>query len=54
VDPLPEEGAQRPARNTPTANETSRRKKDFAAAAQNKRQTGTMASLFEQALKNKK
>lgn len=53
-DPLPEEGAQRPARNTPTANETSRRKKDFAAAAQNKRQTGTMASLFEQALKNKK
>lgn len=54
ADPLPEESAQRPARNAPTANETSRRKKDFAAAAQNKRQTGTMASLFEQALKNKK
>jgi protein Tex len=31
-----------------------KRKKDFEAAAQNKRQVGTMASLFEQALKNKR
>lgn len=31
-----------------------KRKKDFAAAALNKRQTGTMAALFEQALKNKR
>ncbi len=31
-----------------------KRKKDFAAAAQNKRQEGTMAALFEQALLNKK
>ncbi|MDT8428437.1 MAG: Tex family protein [Pseudomonadales bacterium] len=31
-----------------------KRKKDFAAAALNKRQTGTMATLFEQALKNKR
>jgi protein Tex len=31
-----------------------RRKKDFAAAAQNKRQEGTMAALFEQARQNRK
>ena len=30
-----------------------KQKKDFDAAAQNKRQMGTMAALFEQALKKK-
>jgi len=53
-DPLPGEGSPKPVRNAPTTGESARRKKDFAAAAQNKRQTGTMAALFEQALKNKK
>lgn len=53
-DPLPTEGAPKGARPAPTVAESARRKKDFDAAAQNKRQTGTMAALFEQALKNKK
>jgi protein Tex len=53
-DPLPDASGNKPVRATPSASESQRRKKDFAAAAQNKRQTGTMASLFEQALKNKK
>jgi len=53
-DPLPDASGNKPVRATPGASESQRRKKDFAAAAQNKRQTGTMASLFEQALKNKK
>lgn len=52
-DPLPQPGESRSAR--PAARPTSTRgKKDFGAASQNKRQTGTMAALFEQALKNKK
>ncbi|MEX0739667.1 MAG: Tex family protein [Pseudohongiella sp.] len=53
-DPLPSETGARPSRPGPTSAESNKRKKDFAAAAQNKRQTGTMASLFEQALKNKR
>lgn len=53
-DPLPTEGAPKGARPAPTTAESNKRKKDFDAAAQNKRSTGTMASLFEQALKNKK
>jgi protein Tex len=53
-DPLPDVSGNKPVRATPGASESQRRKKDFAAAAQNKRQTGTMALLFEQALKNKK
>ncbi|WP_058022153.1 Tex family protein [Pseudohongiella spirulinae] len=52
-DPLPQPGESRSAR--PAARPASTRgKKDFGAASQNKRQTGTMAALFEQALKNKK
>lgn len=35
------------------AQSAPRQKKDFAAAADNKRQVGTMAALFEQALKKK-
>jgi len=52
-DALPEAGgrSKRGERTTPRA---PRRKKDFAAAAQNKRQEGTMAALFEQAARNKK
>jgi uncharacterized protein len=53
-DPLPTEGAPKGSRPAPTTAETNKRKKDFDAAAQNKRSTGTMAALFEQALKNKK
>ena len=53
-DPLPSEGAPKGARPAPTTAESARRKKDFDAAAQSKRQTGTMAALFEQALKNRK
>ena len=53
-DPLPSETGAKPARPGPTSAESNKRKKDFAAAAQNKRQTGTMAALFEQALKNKR
>ena len=53
-DPLPSEGAPKGARPAPTAAESARRKKDFDAAAQSKRQVGTMAALFEQALKNRK
>ena len=53
-DPLPTETGARSSRSGPTSAESNKRKKDFAAAAQNKRQTGTMASLFEQALKNKR
>jgi protein Tex len=53
-DPLPSEGAPKGARPAPTTAESARRKKDFEAAAQSKRQTGTMAALFEQALKNRK
>jgi len=53
-DPLPGEGAPKGARPAPTAAESARRKKDFDAAAQSKRQVGTMAALFEQALKNRK
>ena len=53
-DPLPGEGAPKADRPAPTTAESSKRKKDFDAAAQNKRSAGTMASLFEQALKNKK
>lgn len=34
-------------------NSAPKQKKDFAAAADNKRQTGTMAALFEQAMKKK-
>jgi uncharacterized protein len=34
-------------------NAAPRQKKDFGAAADNKRQTGTMAALFEQAMKKK-
>ncbi|MDX1492116.1 MAG: Tex family protein [Pseudohongiellaceae bacterium] len=34
-------------------NSKPKQKKDFAAAAQNKRQLGTMAALFEQAMKKK-
>lgn len=52
-DPIPDpsEKGHKPARR-PAASST-RGKKDFKASAQNKRQTGTMAALFEQALKNK-
>jgi uncharacterized protein len=53
-DPLPGEAAPKADRPAPTTAESAKRKKDFEAAAQNKRSTGTMASLFEQALKNKK
>ncbi|OFE11593.1 RNA-binding transcriptional accessory protein [Pseudohongiella acticola] len=53
-DPLPSETGAKPSRSGPTSAESNKRKKDFAAAAQNKRQTGTMAALFEQALKNKR
>lgn len=53
-DPLPMETGARASRPGPSQAESGRRKKDFAAAAQNKRQTGTMAALFEQALKNKR
>ena len=51
-DPIPDasEKGHKPTRR-PAA--STRGKKDFGAAAQNKRQTGTMAALFEQALKNK-
>jgi uncharacterized protein len=35
------------------AQSAPKQKKDFAAAADNKRQVGTMAALFEQALKKK-
>jgi len=53
-DPLPTETGAKSSRSGPTSAESNKRKKDFAAAAQNKRQTGTMAALFEQALKNKR
>ena len=60
-DPLPVEGESRSSRPAPRSdqrgtkqNASTRGKKDFAAAAENKRQTGTMAALFEQALKNKR
>ena len=54
-DPLPSEGgAQQRGAATRGSKTSQRRTKDFQAAAQTKRQVGTMAALFEQALKNKK
>lgn len=52
-DPLPAEG-EKSSRGERQQPRPGRRKKDFAAAAQNKRQEGTMAALFEQAVKNRK
>lgn len=56
-DPLPEPGQKRPtggrARQAERPGKPGPRK-DFAAAAEKKRQTGTMAALFEQALKDRK
>jgi len=60
-DPLPgEAGADdgvkagmKDKRSASREERSPRRKKDFAAAAESKRQTGTMAALFEQAMKNK-
>jgi protein Tex len=57
-DPLPQPGEKsdgsRSSRGGARSAASTRGKKDFGKAADNKRQTGTMAALFEQALKNKK
>jgi len=53
-DPLPSEGGAQQRSAAPRSSNSQRRTKDFQAAAQSKRQVGTMAALFEQALKNKK
>ncbi len=53
-DPLPGEAPVTEKRNGGRDERAPRRKKDFAAAAENKRQAGTMAALFEQAMKNRK
>jgi len=57
-DPLPQPGEKsegsRSSRGGARAATSTRGKKDFGKAADNKRQTGTMAALFEQALKNRK
>jgi len=53
-DPLPSEEGTPQRSAAPRGRGEERRKKDFQASAQNKRQVGTMAALFEQALKSKK
>jgi protein Tex len=53
-DPLPVPGESKPGRGSAKVAEPARVKKDFGAAADSKRQAVTMASLFEQALKNKR